>query len=86
MIKVKTSTGFNCKVDETVLNKYSFVKIIGKIGKDPSVISEAIEMLLGEQEERMIEHLGGDPTVEQIAKELEDIFDAIRENNDIKKS
>ena len=86
MLKVKTSTGFECKIDENVLNKYKFVKLLGKIEKAPQAVPELIEMLLGEQEEKMIEHLGGDPDAEQIAKEIGDIFNAIKEHNEAKKS
>lgn len=86
MLKVKTKTGFECKVDEKVINKYSFIKLLGKIETAPQAVPELIEKLLGDQEEKLIEHLGGDPDAEQIAAELSDIFDAIKENAEAKKS
>lgn len=86
MLKVKTNTGFECKVDEKILSKYRFIKLLGKIDKEPLAIPELMEMILGSQEELLIEHLGGDPNAEQIASELGDIFDALKENEEAKKS
>lgn len=86
MLKVKTQTGFECTIDEKILNKYKFIKILGKIEDSPQAITDIVEMLLGEQEEALIEHLGGDPDAEQIANEIGDIFNAIKEDNDTKKS
>lgn len=86
MLKVKTRTGFECKIDETVMNKYSFVKLLAKFQKDPTLITEVISKLLGDKEDALIEHLGGDPDIEQISEALGDIFDCIKEHNESKKS
>lgn len=86
MLKIETGTGFKCKVDENVLNRYSFVKLLSKLDKNPAVITELVTMLLGDQEEALITHLGGDPSIEDISKEITDIFNAIKDNNDAKKS
>lgn len=86
MLKVKTQTGFQCKVDETILNKYRFVKLLGKIEKEPTAITDLVSMLLGDQEEKLIEHLGGDPDATQIAEEIGNIFTAIKEDDEAKKS
>lgn len=86
MLKVKTSTGFTCKIDESILNRYAFVKLLARVEKSPMAITEMITMLLGDQEEALIEHLGGNPSVEEVTKQVTDIFDAIKENNEAKKS
>jgi len=85
MLKVKTGTGFACKIDEEILNRYSFVKLFSKIESNPTLITEMISMLLGDQEDALIKHLGGNPSVEEVSKEISDIFEAIKENNNVKK-
>ena len=86
MLKVKTRTGFECKIDESVMNKYSFVKLLGKIDSNPMLITEVINKLLGDNEDKLIEHLGGDPTTEEMSEALSDIFECIKEHNEAKKS
>lgn len=85
MIKVKTRTGFECKIDESIMNRYSFVKLLGKMEKNPMLITEIVSQLLGENEDKLLEHLGGDPTIEEMSSEISDIFDAFKEHNEAKK-
>ena len=84
MIKVKTKSGFETKIDESIMNRYSFVKLLGKVDKNPLVITELITTLLGDDEEKLIEHLGGNPTVDEISQELGDIFECIGESKEAK--
>lgn len=86
MIEVKTETGFNCKIDENVVNKYSFVKTVAKVEKNPTAVTDLVNMLLGDQEDALIEHLGGDPDASDIINEISYILNAITENNKVKKS
>lgn len=86
MLKVKTKTGFECEIDETVMNKYSFIKLLGKFEKDPTKIVDVLAVLLGDNEEALIDHLGGDPEIEAISNEIGDIFDCIAEDSKAKKS
>lgn len=86
MLNVKTNSGFKCKIDEKIVNKYSFVRLMAKIEKDPSAIVDLISLLLGSQEEKLIEHLGGDPSIEEMSSEIASIFEAMKENNEVKKS
>lgn len=84
MIKVKTKSGFETKIDESIMNRYSFVKLLGKVDKNPLVITELITALLGDDEEKLIEHLGGNPTVDEMSQELGDIFECIGESKEAK--
>ena len=90
-MKVETSTGFKCDVDENVLKQYRFVKLVTMIEKDASAIFGMISMLLGENEERLMDHLyntlGHYPEIEEVANEVNDILNKLKDNSeDIKKS
>lgn len=86
MIKVKTDSGFECEVDENVVNKYAFVKSIAKVEKNPATIADIVGLLIGDQEDALIEHLGGDPDAAAIINEVSNIIGAISENAKVKKS
>lgn len=90
-MKVETSTGFKCDVDENVLKQYRFVKLVTMIENDASALFGMISMLLGDSEERLQDHLykinGHYPEIEEVASEVNDILTKLKDNSeDIKKS
>lgn len=85
-MKVVTDTGFECEINEKIVNKYSFLKLVARIEKEPLAVLELNKLLLGEQEEALIEHLGGDPDAEEVAKEITCIINSLGQNTNAKKS
>lgn len=85
-MKVETSTGFKCEIDENVLKQYRFVKTVTRIENDGNAVFDMINMLLGDNEERLHEHLykklGRYPELEEVASEINDILIKLKEGND----
>ncbi len=87
VIKGKTSHGFKFAVPLDRLNRYSTIKLLKEVDKDNSKIVDVIPAILGEDgEAKLIEALGGDPSFQEMAAELNEIFTIMKENREAKKS
>lgn len=57
-IVAKTKCGFECEIDRAVLKSYRFLRCLQKARTDGTYFCDAIQMLLGdEQEDKLLDHL-----------------------------
>ncbi len=90
-MKITTKTGFQCEVNEKMLNDYRFVKAIAKTkSKDPlisaSALFDLVDLLIGDDTE-LIEHCTVDGIADtgKISEEITDIIEQIGKDSKIKK-
>ena len=90
-MKVTTKTGFQCEVNEKILNDYRFVKAIAKTkSKDPlisaSALFDLVDLLIGDDTE-LIEHCTVDGIADtgKVSEEITDIIEQIGKDSKIKK-
>ena len=96
MITGKISSGFEFKVDETVMDDWEFVKAIGlseskKIGERVYGMTKIIEMLLGSKgEEDLMNHIrsknNGKCTQTDMSEAILEMFDVIKGEKEAKNS
>lgn len=80
MITGKTKSGFPFAISRNKIDSYKFLRMIDDADQNPTRIVRLIFYLLGDQENALLEHLGGDPSIEQMNEAVTDIFAAIRED------
>jgi len=90
-MKIKTKTGFQCEVNEKILNDYRFVKAIAKTkSKDPlisaSALFDLVDLLIGDDTE-LIEHCTVDGIADtgKVSEEITDIIEQIGKDSKVKK-
>jgi len=90
-MKIKTKTGFQCEVNEKILNDYRFVKAIAKTkSKDPlisaSALFDLVALLIGDDTE-LIEHCTVDGIADtgKVSEEITDIIEQIGKDSKVKK-
>lgn len=87
-MKGKTKTGFEFKIDSRILNDVHFLKAYRNLNKDELAVFDIISLLFGDAEDALYEHCTEDGfcDIEKVAAELEDVFNALAEEPDSKKS
>ena len=90
-MKITTKTGFQCDVNEKILNDYRFVKAIAKTkSKDPlisaSALFDLVDLLIGDDTE-LIEHCTVDGIADtgKVSEEITDIIEQIGKDSKVKK-
>lgn len=90
-MKITTKTGFQCEVNEKILNDYRFVKAIAKTkSKDPlisaSALFDLVDLLIGDDTE-LLEHCTADGIADtgKVSEEITDIIEQIGKDSKIKK-
>lgn len=79
MIKGKTKSGFNYHIDENVLQDYELLEAIAETEKNPIFITKVVRMLLGEDTDKLKEHVrdeNGYVSIEKMNVEITEIFQA----------
>jgi len=78
MLKGKTKTGFNYKIDNEVLNDYELLELFAEVDENPLLVPKLVLIILGEeQKNKLIEHVRdekGRAKADKVAMELEDIL------------
>lgn len=83
-MQIVTKSGFKCRINKDIINSYAFLKMIAKLDKNPISVVDLVTMLLGDQEDKLMKHLGGNPSVEEVSNEVSDIIEQLKNNDDIK--
>ena len=91
MVKGKTKSGFKYEVDKAMLNDAEFLESFCAISKgDNTEIFTLIEKMLGkEQKKALYEHVrteSGQVPLDKLTDEVVEIFAALGENDETKKS
>lgn len=79
MIKGKTKSGFNYHIDENILQDYELLEAIAETEKNPIFITKVVRMLLGEDTDKLKEHVrdeNGHVSIEKMNVEITEIFQA----------
>ena len=81
MIKVKTKSGFEAEIDENVINNMELVDALEDVSdSNPLAISKVCKLILGEKtRKKLYDHIrnkDGRVPIEDISKEIMDIFEA----------
>ena len=77
MIKGKTKSGFNYHIDENVLQDYELLEAIAETEKNPIFITKVVRMLLGDDTDKLKEHVrdeNGHVSIEKMNGEITEIF------------
>lgn len=77
MIKGKTKSGFNYHIDENVLQDYELLEAIAETEKNPIFITKVVRMLLGDDTDKLKEHVrdeNGHVSIEKMNVEITEIF------------
>lgn len=85
-MQIITNTGFKCKIDKSIINSYAFLKLIAKLEEKPTLMVDIVSLLLGDQEEKLMKHLGGTPSIEEVSNEISNIIEKLKEDNETKNS
>lgn len=85
---MKTKTGFEFNIDPRWLRDVRFLKLYKKIQEDDLAVLDLIELLMGDQEQALYDHVAeeGFVDLEKVADELADIFEQLAEDAETKKS
>lgn len=87
IVKGKLSCGFSFEIPKTNLTSYNTLKMLKAVDKDWSKILDVVPRILGEkQEEELIKALGGEPSFYDVYKAIEEMFNVLKEDAEIKKS
>ena len=79
MIKGKTKSGFNYHIDENILQDYELLEAIAETEKNPIFITKVVRMLLGDDTDKLKEHVrdeNGRVSIEKMNVEITEIFEA----------
>jgi hypothetical protein len=79
MIKGKTKSGFNYHIDENVLQDYELLEAIAETEKNPIYITKVVRMLLGDDTDKLKDHVRDDKghvSIEKMNVEITEIFEA----------
>ncbi len=82
-MKIKTASGFEADINESQIDDYRLMKAIRAAQKEPVAIVDVVSFVLGDDEDRLIDHLietTGKASVEDINKEITDIFAQLSES------
>ena len=85
MRKVKTQSGFECEIDEEILDDYDFLELLCKIDEgDVNLTVKMVDKLMGtpEQKERLKNHVreeSGRVPAKKLLTEVMEIFNATKE-------
>lgn len=84
MVKGKTESGFEYQYNEAIAQDWEFMKHVGAFKSDEKIdamvgMQKAVAMLLGDQEEKLIEHVksknNGFAPFEEVMKEFNEILE-----------
>ena len=84
MIKGQTTSGFNYHIDENILQDYELLEAIAETEKNPIFITKVVRMLLGDDTDRLKEHVrdeNGHVSIEKLNVEITEIFEAQKKLN-----
>lgn len=79
MITGQTKSGFNYHIDENILQDYELLEAIAETEKNPIFITKVVRMLLGDDIDRLKEHVrdeNGHVSIEKMNVEITEIFEA----------
>lgn len=77
MAHIQTASGFEADINEAQIDDYRLMKAIRAAQKEPVAIVDVVSFVLGEDEDRLIDHLiqaTGKAAVEDINREITEIF------------
>lgn len=79
MIRGKTSSGFEFKIDEDQLKNYEFVELVAEVDENELLMPKLLKMLLGDKQVKTLKnHIRDDKgmvPVEKMVDEIKDIFE-----------
>lgn len=79
MITGTTKSGFNYHIDENILQDYELLESIAETEKNPIFITKVVRMLLGDDTDKLKEHVrdeNGHVSIEKMNVEITEIFQA----------
>lgn len=79
MITGQTKSGFNYHIEENILQDYELLEAIAETEKNPIFITKVVRMLLGDDIDRLKEHVrdeNGHVSIEKMNVEITEIFEA----------
>lgn len=78
-IKGTTSTGFEFEITQDRLNNYELVEAIAEVDTNPLIFPRLIKLMLGEQAERLKDHVrteDGLVPLDKLSNEIQEIFES----------
>lgn len=80
IVKTKTKDGFECEINLAVIQDYRFLRCLKRTRNDGTYFCDAIEMLIGEeQEDKLLDHLdevGRGTDIEVLGEVLAELMSA----------
>ena len=89
IIKGKLKNGFEFAIPSENFGKWRTLQLLKETKTAPWLILDVVPRLLGEQTDAFIDAIGEDPTFDEVAKAIEELFTIVKkskENNAAKKS
>lgn len=87
LIKGKTKSGFSYQIEESRLNNYELIELIGELDENPVVISKMVVMLLGkEQTAELKNHLRDEDGLVPTNKMTDEITEIFQSQAETKNS
>lgn len=83
MLKAKTESGFECEIDEGILNDVEILDVFCELEDgNPAHVGKAVKKMLRDDAKRLYDHVRTEDDrvpVEALGKELADIVNSINE-------
>lgn len=87
LIKGKTKSGFSYQIEESRLNNYELLELIGELDENPVVISKMVVMMLGkEQTAELKNHLRDEDGLVPNNKMMDEITEIFQSQAETKNS
>lgn len=82
MISGKLQNGFEYNIPAERFGKWKMLKLLKETRKDPTLVVEVVDKLMGDQADAFIDSFGDDPTVDEITKAITEIFHNVKNSGD----
>ena len=90
MVKGTTQTGFKFSIDPDAIKDMEFIELAAEAEENGLVVPKMLERVLGEkQKKKLYDHVRnskGRVMIDDINNEVEDIFNALNQDNETKNS
>lgn len=90
MVKGTTQTGFKFSIDPDAIKDMEFIELAAEAEENGLVLPKMLERVLGEkQKKKLYDHVRnskGRVMIDDINNEVEDIFNALNQDNETKNS
>lgn len=84
MIEGTTESGFEYKISKNRLDNYELLEVIAEIDESPLALPKVIDLLLGDEKERLKDHLRTEDNLVPASDLMEEIKEIFNNHTEVK--